>query len=183
MSAVREVTDSPGSVQNGPVSDADFELRAPAGAEDHAAARTLFAEYAASLGFSLDYQGFADELARFPGEYAPPTGALRLALVEGIPAGVVGLRRFEPDVCEMKRLYVRPAYRSLRTGRDLSIGRALADAIVAAGRELGYRRLRLDTVSGKMDAAIKLYRTLGFVEIPAYYPSPIPNTLYFELVL
>jgi putative acetyltransferase len=163
----------------------DIELRAPASAGDYEAARALFGEYAESLGFSLDYQGFADELARFPGEYAPPTGALRLALVGGAAAGAVGLRRLEPDICEMKRLYVRPAYRALRMGQagELSIGRALAGAIVSAGRELGYRRLRLDTVAGKMDAAIQLYRSLGFSEIPAYYSSPIQSTIYFELVL
>jgi putative acetyltransferase len=183
---VTEVTGRAGSAQNGAMaSGPDIELRAPAGAADYAAARALFGEYAESLGFSLDYQGFAEELARFPGEYAPPTGALRLAFAGGVAAGAVGLRRLEPDICEMKRLYVRPAYRSLRIGQagELSIGRALAGAIVSAGRELGYRRLRLDTIAGKMDAAIQLYRRLGFAEIPAYYSSPIPNTIYFELVL
>jgi len=161
----------------------EIEIRGPVAAADYAAARDLFVEYAESLDFSLDYNGFAAELARFPGEYAPPTGALRVAFVGDVAAGAVGLRRLDPEVCEMKRLYVRPVYRALRTAQELSLGRALAGAIVTAARELGYRRLRLDTVSGSMDAAIKLYRTLGFVEIPAYCVSPIPNTVYFELVL
>jgi ribosomal protein S18 acetylase RimI-like enzyme len=161
----------------------EIEIRAPADARDYEAAKGLFAEYAESLGFSLDYQGFAAELARFPGEYAPPTGALRLALAGGVAAGAVGLRQLAPDICEMKRLYVRPVHRELRTSEGVSIGRALTVALVAAGRELGYRRLRLDTIGGKMDAAIQLYRRMGFVEIPAYYASPIPGTIYFELLL
>jgi len=83
----------------------------------------------------------------------------------------------------MKRLYVRPAYRGLRTGEGLSLGRALAMAVVAEARTLGYRRLRLDTITGKMDAAMRLYRSMGFVEIAPYYPSPVPDTVYLELVL
>jgi putative acetyltransferase len=83
----------------------------------------------------------------------------------------------------MKRLYVRPAHRSLRTNEGLSIGRALAFAIVAAARTLGYQRLRLDTIAGRMDAAIRLYTSMGFVEIDPYYPSEVPSTVYLELVL
>ena len=83
----------------------------------------------------------------------------------------------------MKRLYVRPAFRGLRTGEGLSIGRALAFGIAAEARTLGYRRLRLDTIAGKMDAAVSLYRSMGFVDIPPYYPSPVPDTAYMELVL
>jgi len=150
---------------------------------DHDAARDLFAAYAESLGFSLAYQAFDRELATLPGAYAPPTGALLLARVDDAPAGVVALRRLAPDIGEMKRLYVRPAYRVLRTGDGLSIGRALALAIVAEARALGYRRLRLDTVAGTMAAAIRIYRSIGFVEIPAYYPSPLPGTVYMEAVL
>jgi putative acetyltransferase len=141
------------------------------------AVRALFSEYAASLGFSLGYQGFDAELAGLPGKYAAPAGALLLAKVDGIPAGVVALRELESGIAEMKRLYVQPAHH----GR--SIGRKLAEAVVAAARDRGYRRLRLDTISGKMDTAVKLYRTMDFVEIAPYYDSPVPDTKYMELVL
>ena len=85
--------------------------------------------------------------------------------------------------CEMKRLYVTPAFRGRRTADGRSIGRALAEDIVAAGRERGYRRLRLDTIGGKMLQALSLYRSIGFVDIPPYYASPIADTAYMELVL
>jgi ribosomal protein S18 acetylase RimI-like enzyme len=155
----------------------------PRQAVDHDAIKALFVEYAESLGFSLGYQGFGDELAELPGKYAPPTGALLLARVDDAAVGIAALRQVSEEICEMKRLYVKPEYRGARTAEGLSIGRALALAVVAQARVLGYRRLRLDTVAGRMDAAIRLYRTIGFVEIPAYYQSPIPNTIYFELVL
>ena len=154
-----------------------IDIASPAGATDLDAVRALFTEYAASLGFSLDYQGFDAELAGLPGKYAAPDGALLLAKVDGIVAGVVALRKFEPGIAEMKRLYVRPAHH----GR--SIGRKLAEAVVTSARALGYRRLRLDTISGKMDTAVKLYRSMGFVEIAPYYDSPVPGTTYLELVL
>lgn len=155
----------------------------PRGAADLDAIKTLFAEYAQSLGFSLDYQGFEAELSQLPGKYSPPGGALLLARADGEAAGCVALRELEPGICEMKRLYVRPAHRGRRTEDGLSIGRALTHAVVAAARERGYRRLRLDTIAGKMDAAVKLYRSMGFVDIPPYYPSPIPDTAYMELIL
>jgi putative acetyltransferase len=95
----------------------------------------------------------------------------------------VALRKLDPGVCEMKRLYVRPAFRGRRMADGRSIGRALAEDIVAIGRDRGYQRLRLDTISGKMRQALTLYRSMGFVEIPPYYASPIPDTAYLELVL
>jgi putative acetyltransferase len=162
---------------------ANIVIASPAGSEDTAAVKALFAEYAESLGFSLQYQDFDAELAGLPGPYVPPGGALRLALVDGAPAGAVGLRPLELDICEMKRLYVRPAYRGLRTAEGISIGRALALAIVEEARTLGYARMRLDTVAGIMDAAIGLYRSMGFVAIPPYYASPVPSTVFMELVL
>jgi ribosomal protein S18 acetylase RimI-like enzyme len=160
-----------------------ISIAPPGDAADHEATKALFVEYAQSLGFSLAYQDFASELAGFPGKYAPPAGALLLARADGKPAGAVGLRQLEPEICEMKRLYVRPEFRHLRTPDGLSIGRALAHGIVAHARALNYRRLRLDTIAGKMAAAVKLYRSMGFVEIPPYYPSPIPDTAYMELAL
>ncbi len=149
----------------------------PRDAADLDSVRTLFTEYAGSLGFSLGYQGFDAELAGLPGKYAAPEGALLLAKVDGVAAGVIALRKLEPGIAEMKRLYVRPAHH----GR--SIGRKLAEAVLETARTLGYRRLRLDTISGKMDTAVKLYHSMGFAEIAPYYDSPVPGTTYLELVL
>lgn len=162
---------------------ASIVIASPHHSADYEVLRDLFVEYAESLGFSLAYQGFEAELAELPGKYAPPTGALLLARADGAAAGTVALRQLAPQICEMKRLYVRPAYRGLRTDEGLSIGRALAFAIVAEARALGYRRLRLDTIVGKMDAAMRLYRSMGFVDIQPYYLSPVPDTAYMELVL
>jgi putative acetyltransferase len=161
----------------------NITIAPPENRADLAAVRALFIEYAESLGFSLAYQGFERELTELPGRYAPPTGALLLARADDVEVGVVALRQLSPEICEMKRLYVRPAHRSLRTSEGLSIGRALAFAIVAAARTLGYQRLRLDTIAGKMDAAVRLYTSMGFVEIERYYPSEVPSTVYLELVL
>jgi len=160
-----------------------IEIAAPRGAEDDAAIKALFAEYAGSLGFSLDYQGFEAELADFPGKYAPPGGALLLARVDGAAAGTVALRPLGDTICEMKRLFVRPAFRGARLAGGRSIGRALVEGIVEAARRQGYRRLRLDTIGGQMQAAVKLYRTMGFVEIAPYASSPIADTVFMELVL
>lgn len=159
------------------------EIHPPASAADNEAIKALMREYAKSLGFSLAYQDFEKELADFPGKYAPPDGGLLLATVGGEPAGTVALRKLDVDICEMKRLYVQPAFRGQRTADGRSIGRALAEDIVAVGRERGYRRLRLDTIGGKMVKALSLYRSMGFVDIPPYYASPIPDTAYMELVL
>lgn len=138
--------------------------------------RDLFEEYAASLGFDLGFQEFERELRELPGEYAPPRGQLLLARVGPERVGCVGLRPLDADTCEMKRLYVRPRHRG--TGA----GRALAEAAVRAARELGYDRMRLDTVPS-MGAARALYRALGFREIPPYRFNPIPGTTYMEVAL
>jgi len=159
------------------------EISTPRTTADHAAITALFREYAQSLGFSLAYQDFDKELADFPGKYSAPDGALLLATVDGMAAGTVALRKLDTGICEMKRLYVRPEFRGRRTVDGRSIGRALAEGIVAIGRERGYQRLRLDTITGKMRHAVALYRSMGFVEIPPYYASPIPDTAYLELVL
>jgi ribosomal protein S18 acetylase RimI-like enzyme len=145
------------------------------GVEHVPVVRALFEEYAAALGVDLGFQGFERELAELPGEYAPPGGRLLLALGPE-PAGCVALRPYEAGVCEMKRLYVRPEH------RGSGLGRLLAEAIVAAGRDAGYERMRLDTLPS-MAAARALYRSIGFVEIEAYRFNPVHGTTYFERAL
>ena len=137
--------------------------------------RVLFREYAQSLGFALDFQGFESELATLPGEYSEPRGTILLAHSPlGEPWGVVALRPLDDDgACEMKRMYVRPE------ARGQGLGRILGEAIVAAAKERGYRAMRLDTID-TMTAAIELYRSLGFREIGAYRFNPMPGALFFE---
>jgi GNAT superfamily N-acetyltransferase len=139
--------------------------------------RELFVEYAQSLGFSLCFQGFDEELADLAGNYAPPAGRLLLATIDGQSAGCAGLHKLEDEVCEMKRFYVRPLW------RGFGLGRTLAEAIIDEARQLGYGKMRLDTIAGTMDNAIRLYRQLGFKEIAAYRQNPIPEALYMELEL
>jgi ribosomal protein S18 acetylase RimI-like enzyme len=152
-----------------------MEIVAGHGTEHVPVVRTLFEEYAAALGVGLGFQDFERELAELPGEYAPPGGRLLLAL-DPEPVGCVALRPYEPGTCEMKRLYVRPE------SRGTGLGRRLVEAIVAAGRDAGYERMRLDTMPS-MEAARALYRSLGFVEIEAYRFNPVHGTTYFELAL
>lgn len=142
-----------------------------------AAVRELFLEYAQSLGFSLCFQSFDTELAGLPGDYAPPEGRLLLAQYEDQLAGCVALHKLEPKICEMKRLYLRPQFR----GKGL--GRALADQIVAEARQIGYERIRLDTVEPVMKDAVAMYRRIGFQEIAPYRVNPIAGALYMELHL
>lgn len=155
----------------------DFDSREATSPQQITAVRELFLEYAQSLGFSLCFQSFDQELAALPGDYAPTDGRLLLATSHGAPAGCVALHKLEPDICEMKRLYVRPPFR----GKGL--GRELAEEIIAAARQIGYKKLRLDTVEPKMQTAVAMYRQLGFREIPPYRPNPIAGALYMELQL
>jgi len=149
-----------------------------AGSPAHIAqARELFLEYAQSLGFSLCFQNFEAELAGLPGDYSPPGGRLLLAEYEGQLAGCVALHRLAAGICEMKRLYLRPAFRGKR------LGRALADRIIAEGRQIGYQRMRLDTVEPVMKDAVAMYRKLGFREIAPYCNNPMAGALYMELEL
>jgi putative acetyltransferase len=142
-----------------------------------AQARELFLEYAQSLGFSLCFQSFDKELAGLPGDYAPSEGRLLLAEFEGQLAGCVALHRLDGEICEMKRLYLRPQFR----GKGL--GRALAETIIAEARAIGYECMRLDTVEPIMKDAVTMYRRLGFNEIAPYCPNPIEGALYMELKL
>jgi len=139
--------------------------------------RQLFLEYAESLGFSLCFQSFDEELAGVPGHYAPPDGRLLLADFETELAGCGALRRLDAQTCEMKRLYLRPKFR----GKGL--GRMLAEKLIADARLIGYKRMRLDTVEPVMKNAVSMYRDLGFREIAPYCENPMPGTLYMELTL
>ena len=142
-----------------------------------AKARQLFREYSAWLGIDLCFQNFERELAELPGDYALPEGRLLLAYDVAQLAGCVALRKINQRVCEMKRLFVRAAFR----GKGL--GRELADNIIRNATKIGYERMRLDTLPGRMDKAIALYRELGFKEIAPYYNNPVPDAMFMELVL
>jgi ribosomal protein S18 acetylase RimI-like enzyme len=142
-----------------------------------ASIRELFLEYANSLGFSLCFQSFDQELASLPGDYAQPHGRLLLATQEGVAAGCVALHPLSDGICEMKRLYVRPQFR----GRGL--GKRLAEQIIREARAIGYTQLRLDTVEPMMGEAVAMYRKMGFREIAPYRPNPIEGALYMELTL
>ena len=145
--------------------------------EQIAHARQLFLEYGGSLGFSLCFQSFDQELAGLPGDYAPPDGRLLLAEYAGQLAGCVALHKLEPGICEMKRLYLRPAFR----GKGL--GRVLTEQVLGEARAIGYQRLRLDTVEPVMKDAVAMYRRMGFQEITPYRINPMEGTLYMEIDL
>jgi ribosomal protein S18 acetylase RimI-like enzyme len=145
-------------------------------AEDIREVRGLFEEYAGSLEFSLCFQRFDQERAGLPGAYARPTGRLMLARVDGVAAGCVGLRQIGEGVCEMKRIFVRPSHHG--TG----LGRRLATAVIDEARRAGYLTMKLDTLPS-MQAAIGLYRSLGFRDTTAYTHNPIDGARFMELIL
>lgn len=150
----------------------------PATSPEHIAqTRELFYEYAVWLEINLCFQNFEQEVAELPGDYAPPTGRLFLAVDDSRVAGCVALRKIAGGVCEMKRLFVRADF------RGAGVGRQLVDAIIDAARDIGYRRMRLDTLPPKMDRAIAVYRSLGFVEIEPYYDNPVRGAIFMELDL
>jgi putative acetyltransferase len=145
-------------------------------AEEIAAIRELFEEYAGSLGIDLSYQGFPKELADLPGAYAPPLGRLLLATDEGISAGCVALRPVDNQTCEMKRLFVRPE----RQG--VGAGRMLAARVITEARSIGYLTILLDTLPS-MKSALRLYESLGFVRRRPYFQTPIEGNVFMELRL
>ena len=144
------------------------------------ALREMFREYQQELGVDLCFQNFEDELAGLPGDYAAPQGALVLALVDGQPAGCVALRALTDvdyaNACEMKRLFVRRAF------RRFGLGRMLAQALLLRATQAGYSTLLLDTLDD-MEAARGLYTSLGFEEVPPYYFNPLPGAHYLKVDL
>lgn len=149
----------------------------PTRPDEMTAVRAIFREYAESLGVDLAFQDFEAELATLPGDYAPPRGHLLLAEVEGSIAGCCALRPLDaadyPNASEMKRLYVRKAF------RGFGLGRQLAEAMLDAARQAGYACVLLDTLDG-MESARALYADLGFEEIPPYYHSPVEGSHYLK---
>jgi GNAT superfamily N-acetyltransferase len=139
-------------------------------------ARQFVEEYAASLDVDLSFQDFAYEVDHLSTEYAPPTGVFFLAEEDGVYVGCIGLHRFEDGVGEIKRLYVSP------TGRGHGVGRLLVEGVLAAGKQLGYARLVLDTLPS-MKEAQKLYASIGFAPTAPYRFNPVPGSAYLEKVL
>lgn len=156
---------------------AKIDVLTPAGPQQLDATREIFREYASQLGVDLCFQNFDAELAELPGEYAAPTGALLLAYVNGALAGCGALRQLAdvdyPNACEMKRLYVRQAF------RQFGLGRLLAQRLMDCARLAGYSVMLLDTLDD-MEAARGLYSSLGFEEIPPYYFNPIAGAHYLK---
>jgi ribosomal protein S18 acetylase RimI-like enzyme len=157
-----------------------IRLQTPDSAASYDVTRAIFREYAKQLGIDLCFQGFEQELAALPGEYAPPQGGLLLAHVDEELAGCGAFRALPevdyPNACEMKRLYVRPQY------RRFGLGRVIAEALIGHATEAGYSCMLLDTLDD-MEAARSLYGSLGFEEIPPYYFNPIPGAHYLKVEL
>jgi ribosomal protein S18 acetylase RimI-like enzyme len=156
--------------------DAAMQIRYASTSDDIAAMRALFEEYAVALSVDLCFQGFAEELAQLPGSYARPRGRLMLAWANDRPAGCVALRPISDSVCEMKRLYVRPAFRRQGAGKQL------AECVIAEARQIGFSSMCLDTLP-EMTAATRLYESLGFVRRDSYYNTPLQETIFMELEL
>lgn len=139
--------------------------------------KELFREYQALLELDLCFQNFEAELAELPGKYAMPGGRLYVASYDGRPAGCIALRGLDGGGCEMKRLYVRGAFRGQK------VGRSLAEKIIGDAREIGYSHMLLDTYAERMKDAVALYRKFGFTETEAYYNNPHAGVLYMRLEL
>ena len=146
-------------------------------AEQIEQARQLFREYQSWLQIDLCFQNFERELAKLPGDYAQPAGRLLLAYEESQLAGCVALRKIDERICEMKRLFLRAEF------RGHGLGRRLIETIIREAKQIGYQRMRLDTLPPKMNDAIDLYRSYGFKEIASYYENPVSGAIFMELDL
>ena len=140
-------------------------------------ARTLFREYERWLGLSLCFQNFEQELESLPGKYAPPLGRLLLVYDDKALAGCIALRPIDETTCEMKRLFLRPEF------HGKGFGRKMIDRLLHEARQIGYSRMNLDTMPGRMDQAISLYRAFGFEEIEPYYDTPVSETIFMGLTI
>jgi len=140
-------------------------------------ARELFREYQEWLGISLCFQNFDDEVANLPADYRMPNGRLLIAIKDGDVVGCIALRKLTDDACEMKRLFLRPQF------RGQGLGREMVQRIIDEAREIGYERMRLDTLPRWMDQAIALYEQFGFRDIPPYYDNPVAGARFMELIL
>ena len=155
---------------------ASLRIREASSPDDLTHVHRLFRAYADSLGISLCFQNFDQELEGLPGAYAPPKGCLLLAEFEGLAGGCAALRPCQDHICEMKRLFVAPEFRGTGAGRLLAL------AIMEKAKTLGYQAIRLDTLPS-MTAAIKMYRSFGFKPIEPYYDNPVPGALFLECKL
>ncbi len=157
-----------------------IDLQSPQDAQGWEDTRAILRDYANSLDVDLCFQGFEEELAQLPGAYAPPSGLMLLAMVDGAVAGCGAFRNLPdvdyPNACEMKRLYVRPAF------RRFGLGRLLAQALMDRAAQAGYSSMLLDTLD-EMEAARGLYESLGFEEVPPFYYNPLPGAHYLRVVL
>ena len=154
-----------------------YDIRKAASATEIETIRQLFREYEAWLGLDLCFQGFEEELRDLPGKYDEPEGRLLLAYVDHDAIGCIALRPLEKGVCEMKRLYLREG------ARGVGLGNALIERLIEEARTVGYKRMRLDTLLGKMGKAVKLYASHGFDRIEPYYENPHDDVLFMELAL
>ncbi len=153
-----------------------LEIRRAETEDDLAKVRTLWTEYWESLGLPLTFQGFGSQLQRLPGEFAAPCGLLLLAISNSGPAGTIAMRPMMVDECEVKRLYVPPRFRGEGLGKRLLL------AAIEEARQMGYKAMFCDTLTGMQQAA-RLYEAMGFERVAAYSSDPTPGAIYFKLVL
>jgi putative acetyltransferase len=153
------------------------EIREAASPQAIEQVRALFHEYWSAFGFTPCFQGFNAEVATLPGRYGPPRGRLLLAIVNGEPAGCAALRPFDEARCEMKRMYVRPAF------RGMGVGKALMEALISEARTIGYREILCDTIPQTMSEALAMYERFGFTRTGPYAEDPTPAAVYLRLVI